>query len=74
MATRSQRQSAKHFELRLHTSLARLWWDQGKCTEVRDPLASIYGLLAEGLDTPFPMDAKALLEALSSAPVTLKST
>jgi class 3 adenylate cyclase/tetratricopeptide (TPR) repeat protein len=58
------RQSAKPFELRAATSLARLWHDQGKRTEARDLLAPIYGWFTEGLDTPVLQDAKALLDQL----------
>ena len=38
----AERQSAKLFQLRASTSLARLWRDQGKRTEARDLLAPIY--------------------------------
>jgi predicted ATPase len=38
--------------LRASTSLARLWRDQGKRTEVRNLLAPIYGWFIEGFDTP----------------------
>jgi predicted ATPase len=57
----AQRQSAKLFELRASTSLARLWRDQGKRTEARDLLAPIYGWFTEGFDTPDLKEAKALL-------------
>jgi predicted ATPase len=60
----AQRQSAKIFELRAATSLARLWRDQGKRTEARDLLALIYGWFTEGFDTPVLQDAKALLDEL----------
>jgi predicted ATPase/class 3 adenylate cyclase len=59
-------QRAKLFELRAATSLARLWRDQGKCTEARDLLAPIYGWFTEGFDTPDLKDAKALLEELAA--------
>jgi predicted ATPase len=61
----AQRQSAKLFELRAATSLARLWRDQGKRAEARDLLASIYGWFTEGFDTPVLQDAKALLDELA---------
>ncbi len=61
----SQGQSAKLFELRASTSLARLWRDQGKRSEARDLLAPIYGWFTEGFDTPVLKEAKALLEELS---------
>jgi tetratricopeptide (TPR) repeat protein len=57
----AKRQSAKMFELRASTSLARLWRDQGKRTEARDLLAPICGWFTEGFDTPVLQDAKALL-------------
>jgi predicted ATPase len=55
--TIAQHQSAKLWELRATTSLARLRRDQGKRTEARDLLAPIYGW----------QDAKALLDELASA-------
>ena len=58
-------QSAKFWELRAATSLARLWRDQGKHTEARDLLAPIYGWFTEGFDTPVLKDAKALLDRLT---------
>ena len=60
----ARRQSAKLWELRASTSLARLWRDQGKRTETRDLLAPIYGWFTEGFDTPVLQDAKALLDEL----------
>jgi predicted ATPase len=61
----AKRQSAKMFELRAATRLARLWSDQGKRTEARDLLAPIYGWFTEGFDTPVLQDAKALLDELA---------
>jgi predicted ATPase len=61
----SQEQSAKLFELRASTSLARLWRDQGKRTKARDLLAPIYGWFTEGFDTPDLKEAKALLGELA---------
>jgi tetratricopeptide (TPR) repeat protein len=61
----ARQQSAKLFELRAATSLARLWRDQGKRTEARDLLAPIYGWFTEGFDTPVLQDAKALLDQLA---------
>jgi predicted ATPase len=60
----ARRQSAKLWELRAATSLARLWRDQGKPTEARDLLAPVYGWFTEGFDTPVLKDAKALLDDL----------
>ena len=60
----AQRQSAKLWELRAATSLARLWRDQGKRTEARELLAPVHGWFTEGLGTPVLREAKALLEEL----------
>jgi len=61
----AQRQGAKLFELRAATSLARLWRDQGKRTEVENLLAPIYGWFTEGLDTPVLTQTKALLDQMA---------
>jgi predicted ATPase len=61
----ARRRSAKLWELRAATSLARLWCDQGKRTEARDLLAPVYGWFTEGFDTPVLKDAKALLDQLA---------
>lgn len=62
----ARRQSAKSFELRAATSLARLWQRQGKPSEARQMLAGIYGWFTEGFDTADLQDAKALLDELGS--------
>ena len=62
----ARRQSAKTLELRVATSLAQLWRDQGKRTKACDLLASVYGWFTEGLDTPVLQDAKKLLDQLGS--------
>jgi predicted ATPase len=61
----AKRQSAKLFELRSATSLARLWCDRGKRAEARDLLAPIYDWFTDGFDTPVLQDAKALLDELA---------
>ena len=61
----AQNQSAKSWELRAATSLARLWQQQGKRQEAHDLLAPIYGWFTEGFDTADLLDAKALLDELS---------
>jgi predicted ATPase len=61
----AQRQSAKFWELRAATSLARLWREQGKRDAARDLLAPIYGWFTEGFDTPVLKEAKALLDELA---------
>ena len=58
-------QSAKSWELRAATRLARLWHSQGKTTEARDLLAPVYGWFTEGFDTADLKEAKALLDELS---------
>jgi predicted ATPase len=61
----AERQSAKLLQLRASVSLARLWRDQGKRTEARDLLATIYGWFTEGFDAPVLKEAKALLDELT---------
>jgi hypothetical protein len=61
----AERQSAKLFQLRASTSLARLWRDQGKPVEARDLLGPIYTWFTEGFDAPDLKDAKALLNELA---------
>jgi len=57
--------SARAWELRATTSLARLWRDQGRRAEARDLLAPIYGWFTEGFATPDLKEAKALLSDLA---------
>jgi adenylate cyclase len=64
----AREQSAKSLELRATMSLARLWQKQGKKEEAKQRLAEIYGWFMEGFDTPDLVEAKALLEELSSGP------
>jgi predicted ATPase len=59
-------QSAKSWELRTATSLARLWGEQGERQKAQDLLASVYGWFTEGFDTADLKDAKALLGELRS--------
>ena len=61
-AARSQ--TAKLYEVRAATSLARLWWDRGERIEARDLLVPIYGWFTEGFDTLDLKQAKALLDEL----------
>jgi class 3 adenylate cyclase/predicted ATPase len=60
----AQKQSAKLWELRAATSLARLWCDHGKRDAARNLLGPIHGWFTEGLDTPLLKEAKALLAEL----------
>ena len=55
---------ARLWELRAATSLARLWRDQGRRGEARQPLARAYGWFTEGFDTPDLREARALLDEL----------
>jgi adenylate cyclase len=59
-------QSAKSWELRATTSLARLLAKQGRRDEARAVLAEIYGWFTEGFDTADLKDAKALLDQLAT--------
>jgi predicted ATPase len=61
----AEEQEAKLWELRAAASLARLRRDQGRRTEARDLLASIYGWFTEGFDTPDLKEAKGLLGELA---------
>jgi predicted ATPase len=62
--TVAKRQSARTFELRAATSLARLWRERDQRAKARDLLTPIYGWFTEGVDTPVLQDAKALLDSL----------
>lgn len=62
----ARQQAAKTWELRAATSLARLWQQQGKTTEVRDLLAPVYNWFTEDFDTADLQDANALLDILAS--------
>ena len=63
-----RRTQAKTAELWVAMSWARLWQAQGKVEEAREMLAEIYGWFTEGLDTPYLIEARALLEELSHPP------
>jgi predicted ATPase len=58
-------QSAKWWELRATSGLARLLAKQGRRDEARAMLAEIYNWFTEGFDTADLKDAKALLDELS---------
>ncbi len=60
----ARKQSAKSWELRAATSLARLWQQQGKKEDARQMLVEIYNWFTEGFDTADLREAKALLVAL----------
>jgi class 3 adenylate cyclase/tetratricopeptide (TPR) repeat protein len=57
-------QQARSLELRAATDLARLWMNQGKCTEALDVLVSIHGRFTEGFETRDLKEAKAVLVQL----------
>jgi predicted ATPase len=61
----AQNQSAKSWELRAATSLARLRQSQGKRAEARELLEPVYGWFTEGFDTADLIDAKRLLDELT---------
>jgi predicted ATPase len=61
----AQNQSAKSWELRAATSLARFWQSQGKRDEARELLAPVYEWFTEGFDTADLIDAKSLLDELA---------
>jgi class 3 adenylate cyclase/tetratricopeptide (TPR) repeat protein len=64
----ARRQSAKLFELRATTSLARLLRDTNRHDEARAMLLEVYNWFTEGFDTADLKEAKALLEELSNSP------
>jgi predicted ATPase len=59
-------QNAKSFELRAATSLARLWYDQGKRDAAREVLAPVCAWFTEGANTADLRAAKVLLDGLAS--------
>jgi tetratricopeptide (TPR) repeat protein len=61
-------QSAKLFELRAATSMARLWCDQGKSAEAHELLAPVFAWFTEGFATPDLKRAQALLDRLALPP------
>ena len=61
----ARKMTAKAWELRATTSLARLLHDTGRRNEARTMLAGIYNWFTEGFDTADLKDAKALLDELS---------
>jgi predicted ATPase len=62
----AREQSAKSYELRATTSLARLLGQQGRRDGARTMLADIYNWFTEGFATADLKDAKALLDELSN--------
>jgi len=60
-------QSAKLFELRAATSLARLWSGQGRRAEARELLAPVYDWFAEGFGSVDLQKTRAVLAELGEA-------
>ena len=62
-------QGARAFELRTATSLGRLLAEQGRAGEALPPLAAAYRAFQEGFATRDLVEARQLLDRLSSLPV-----
>jgi Stage II sporulation protein E (SpoIIE) len=60
----ARRQQSKAWELRVMTSLARLWQNQGRREEAFRALSTVRGVFAECFTMPDLVDAGALLENL----------
>jgi predicted ATPase len=60
----TREQESPSLELRVTTSLARLWAERGERQKAYDLLAPVYGWFTEGFDTADLRDARALLEEL----------
>jgi predicted ATPase len=63
----AQKMSAKAWDLRATTCLARLLAKQGKRDEARSMLAEIYNWFTEGFDAADLKEAKSLLDKLNDA-------
>jgi predicted ATPase len=61
----ARRQSAKLWELRAATSLARFWAEQGERRKAHDLLAPIHAWFTEGLETADLLAARSVLGSLS---------
>lgn len=62
----ARNQKAKSWELRAAISLAQLWQAEGQKSQACDVLNTAYQKFTEGFDTPDLVEAKSLLESLSS--------
>jgi predicted ATPase len=69
--TIARRQQAKSLELRAATSLAKWWQSQGKHQEAYNLLAPVYNWFTEGFDTADLIEAKSVLDELSSHQIPL---
>jgi predicted ATPase/DNA-binding winged helix-turn-helix (wHTH) protein len=63
---RARRQSSLAWELRIASSLAKLWVAQDRLEEAREVLAPVFGRFDEGFDRPDLTRAKELLDKLNS--------
>ena len=61
-AATARQQSAKLWELRATTCLARLWREQGRRGEAHDLLSPLYSQFTEGFGTADLETARAILE------------
>lgn len=61
----AREQEAKSWELRVATSLSRLWQRQGRQDEAKELLAPVYRWFTEGFDTRDLQAARELLEGLA---------
>jgi predicted ATPase len=61
----AREQSARFWELRAATSLASLWYKQGRNEDARNLLAPVYNWFTEEFDTPHLTEARALLASLA---------
>jgi len=67
----AQRQGAKLFALRASIALARMWRDDGRGTEARELLATIYARFTEGFDASDLVEARSLVDELSGSSHTV---
>jgi predicted ATPase len=63
--TLARAQSARMWELRAATGLARLWRGAGRLDDARALLAPVLGGFTEGFDTPDLMEGQATLNKLA---------
>jgi predicted ATPase/DNA-binding winged helix-turn-helix (wHTH) protein len=62
----ARRQGALSWELRAATSLARMWYNQGRSKEARELLAPVYDRFTEGFETADLKASKALLDGCAA--------
>jgi predicted ATPase len=67
----ARRQQAKSLELRAATSLAKWWQSQGRRQSAYNLLAPVYNWFTEGFDTADLIEAKSVLDELSSHQIPL---